>query len=169
LISRDYLSFRRATGNITGHFDGKPNQRDRGGMASPSFVADHLHENQEMPDSESGISSLDLSLSLSRINPINAFIMSTTSIPCMVASPEAAPGAGQTAGSREYLTFCLGREEYGIDILSVQEIRGYSEPTRMANTPSFIKGGDAERMLILLDIDELMSSAEMGLVAQTLQ
>jgi purine-binding chemotaxis protein CheW len=44
------------------------------------------------------------------------------------------------AGAREYLTFRLGREEYGIDILKVQEIRGYEPPTRIANAPSFIKG-----------------------------
>ena len=41
---------------------------------------------------------------------------------------------------REYLTFRLGAEEYGIDILKVQEIRGYEQPTRIANAPSFIKG-----------------------------
>lgn len=42
--------------------------------------------------------------------------------------------------SREYLTFCLGQEEYGIDILKVQEIRSYEPPTRIANAPPFIKG-----------------------------
>ncbi|OIQ64591.1 chemotaxis protein CheW [mine drainage metagenome] len=42
--------------------------------------------------------------------------------------------------SREYLTFRLDKEEYGIDILKVQEIRGYEPPTRIANAPSFIKG-----------------------------
>lgn len=41
---------------------------------------------------------------------------------------------------REYLTFRLGAEEYGIDILKVQEIRGYENPTRIANAPHFIKG-----------------------------
>jgi purine-binding chemotaxis protein CheW len=148
---------------------------------------------------------------------------------------------------REFLAFKLGREEYGIDILRVQEIRSYEEPTRMANAPSYIKGvvnlrgvivpiidmrikfnledvkydgftvvivlnidnqvigmvvdgvsdvitlapeqlrpvpelsstiasdhllaiGALEdRMLILLDIEKLMCSADMGLVAQTLQ
>lgn len=43
-------------------------------------------------------------------------------------------------GAREYLTFRLDREEYGIDILKVQEIRGYEQPTRIANAPAFIKG-----------------------------
>jgi purine-binding chemotaxis protein CheW len=41
---------------------------------------------------------------------------------------------------REYLSFKLGAEEYGIDILRVQEIRGYEPPTRIANSPDFIKG-----------------------------
>lgn len=45
-----------------------------------------------------------------------------------------------TSGAREYLTFRLDQEEYGIDILKVQEIRGYEPPTRVANAPSFIKG-----------------------------
>ena len=42
--------------------------------------------------------------------------------------------------AREYLTFRLGAEEYGIDILKVQEIRGYEQPTRIANAPGFLKG-----------------------------
>jgi len=47
--------------------------------------------------------------------------------------------AAETA-MREFLTFRLGGEEYGIDILRVQEIRGVDAMTRIANTPSFIKG-----------------------------
>ena len=45
-----------------------------------------------------------------------------------------------SVGAREYLTFRLDQEEYGIDILKVQEIRGYEKPTRIANAPEFIKG-----------------------------
>lgn len=40
----------------------------------------------------------------------------------------------------EYLSFTLASETYGIDILKVQEIRGYDAVTRIANTPEFIKG-----------------------------
>lgn len=40
----------------------------------------------------------------------------------------------------EYLSFRLGNEEYGIDILKVQEIRGYDAVTAIPNTPSFMKG-----------------------------
>lgn len=56
------------------------------------------------------------------------------------------PGtAGQTAADTshlrgEYLTFRLGQEEYGIDILKVQEIRSYEAPTRIANAASCFKG-----------------------------
>jgi purine-binding chemotaxis protein CheW len=40
----------------------------------------------------------------------------------------------------EALTFTLGDEEYGIDLLKVQEIRGYDAVTRIANSPDYIKG-----------------------------
>ena len=42
--------------------------------------------------------------------------------------------------NRELLVFALGKEEYGIDILKVQEIRGYDAVTSIANSPVFIKG-----------------------------
>ena len=48
--------------------------------------------------------------------------------------------AAARAGQREFLTFTLGAEHYAIDILKVQEIRGYEPPTRIANTPEFIRG-----------------------------
>ncbi|WP_061503845.1 chemotaxis protein CheW [Ramlibacter tataouinensis] len=41
---------------------------------------------------------------------------------------------------KEFLTFRLGTESYGIDILKVQEIRGFEQPTIIANAPPFIKG-----------------------------
>jgi purine-binding chemotaxis protein CheW len=44
------------------------------------------------------------------------------------------------ATNREYLSFRLGGEEYGIDILKVQEIRGYDSVTRIANAPAHILG-----------------------------
>ena len=55
-----------------------------------------------------------------------------------MAKIENAPGP--VAAPNEYLTFRLGTEEYGIDILKVQEIRGYDAVTRIANSPPFIKG-----------------------------
>ena len=44
------------------------------------------------------------------------------------------------SSKREFLSFRLGAEEYGIEILKVQEIRGYEAPTRIAKAPPFIKG-----------------------------
>ncbi len=57
-----------------------------------------------------------------------------------VARHEAARAALSAQSGSEYLTFRLGAEEYGIDILKVQEIRSYEVPTRIANAPPFIKG-----------------------------
>jgi purine-binding chemotaxis protein CheW len=50
------------------------------------------------------------------------------------------PAAQAVADGGQYLTLRLGGEEYAIDILRVQEIRSYEEPTRMVNAPSFVKG-----------------------------
>ncbi len=42
--------------------------------------------------------------------------------------------------NHEFLAFKLGNEEYGVDILSVQEIRGYDTVTRVPEAPDYIKG-----------------------------
>ncbi|MEX1165563.1 MAG: chemotaxis protein CheW [Hydrogenophaga sp.] len=56
------------------------------------------------------------------------------------AGGAARKNSAQNTATSEFLTFRLGAEEYGIDILRVQEIRSYEEPTRIANAQSFIKG-----------------------------
>ena len=60
---------------------------------------------------------------------------------------------GEDTGGEEYLAFTLGREEYGIDILKVQEIRGYETVTRIANAPDFIKGVINLRGIIVPIVD----------------
>lgn len=55
--------------------------------------------------------------------------------------------------SRELLTFTLGKEEYGIDILKVQEIRGYDAVTSIVNAPEFIKGVINLRGIIVPIVD----------------
>ena len=52
----------------------------------------------------------------------------------------AAKAASKTTQGGEFLTFRLGEEEYGIDILRVQEIRSYEPPTKIANAPAYLKG-----------------------------
>ncbi len=54
---------------------------------------------------------------------------------------------------QEYLTFSLGEEYYAVDILKVQEIRGYGAVTKIANAPSFIKGVINLRGVIVPIID----------------
>jgi purine-binding chemotaxis protein CheW len=58
----------------------------------------------------------------------------------MQTNPEQTQEKVGAGAGVELLTFTLGREEYGIDILKVQEIRGYDAVTAIANAPEFIKG-----------------------------
>ncbi len=52
----------------------------------------------------------------------------------------ATTGDAASAHAGQYLSLRLGGEEYAIDILRVQEIRSYEVPTKMVNSPSFVKG-----------------------------
>ena len=57
------------------------------------------------------------------------------------AAPHSATSAtAKAATAGEFLTFTLGQEEYGVDILKVQEIRGYDAVTRLPDAPEYIKG-----------------------------
>lgn len=84
---------------------------------------------------------------------------------------EAKTNAGTAASdedlvSSEYLTFTLGTEEYAIDILKVQEIRGYEQPTLIANAPEFIKGVINLRGIIVPIVD-LRIKFKLGTVEYT--
>jgi len=48
--------------------------------------------------------------------------------------------SSESVHQNQYLTFLLGDEEYGVDILRVQEIRGWDSVTTIPNAPAFIKG-----------------------------
>lgn len=61
--------------------------------------------------------------------------------------------ATRSMANNEFLTFTLGQEEYGLDIMKVQEIRGYDTVTHIANTPDFIKGVINLRGIIVPIID----------------
>ncbi|WP_447968350.1 chemotaxis protein CheW [Nitrospira sp. M1] len=47
---------------------------------------------------------------------------------------------GLNTDSQQYLTFDLAEEHYGVDILKVQEIKGYTAVTKIPNTPDYVKG-----------------------------
>jgi purine-binding chemotaxis protein CheW len=88
--------------------------------------------------------------------PVAAALTSAAASAALVApTPSGAQSAAAlpTAQGGEFLTFRLGAEEYGIDILRVQEIRSYEQPTRIANAPAFIKGVVNLRGVIVPIID----------------
>ncbi len=61
--------------------------------------------------------------------------------------------AAPREAAREVLVFVLGAEEYGVDILKVQEIRGYEKVTPIPSTPAFLKGVVNLRGIIVPVID----------------
>jgi len=61
--------------------------------------------------------------------------------------------AAAVIDNSEYLSFTLGEEEYGIEILKVQEIRSYEAVTHIANAPAFIKGVVNLRGIIVPIVD----------------
>ncbi|WP_048308608.1 chemotaxis protein CheW [Halomonas sp. PR-M31] len=69
------------------------------------------------------------------------------------AQLQQANAANLDAHSSEFLVFSLGEEEYAVDILKVQEIRGYENVTRIANAPDFIKGVTNLRGVIVPIVD----------------
>ncbi|SMP55784.1 chemotaxis protein CheW [Noviherbaspirillum suwonense] len=84
--------------------------------------------------------------------------MHATVSPSTVSSHNNAHSASHVShadigSGNEYLAFKLGEEEYGIDILKVQEIRGYENVTRIANAPEFIKGVINLRGIIVPIVD----------------
>jgi purine-binding chemotaxis protein CheW len=92
-------------------------------------------------------------------------LQAATQSPTAARSDSAAPSGGfgmrnsparqvrHVPAGREYLTFRLGSEEYGIDILKVQEIRSYEPPTKIANSPAYLKGVVNLRGVIVPIID----------------
>src|ERR1700732_1218106 len=59
-----------------------------------------------------------------------------------MSTAKAASGVDKSAGesSEQYLTFLLAGEEYGVDILRVQEIKGWDKVTRIPHTPDYVLG-----------------------------
>ncbi len=59
----------------------------------------------------------------------------------------------QTDSTDQYLTFLLADEEYGVDILKVQEIRGWDGATAIPNTPDYVLGVSNLRGMVVPIID----------------
>jgi len=45
-----------------------------------------------------------------------------------------------TNATKQFLTFTLGEEEYGVDIMMVREVKGWTETTRLPNSPEYVRG-----------------------------
>lgn len=69
------------------------------------------------------------------------------------ASTEGANGGPDAPASEQFLTFTIGVEEYGVDIMTVREIKGWTETTRLPNTPNYMRGVMNLRGLIIPIID----------------
>lgn len=50
---------------------------------------------------------------------------------------------------QQFLTFTVGEEEYGVDIMIVREIKGWTETTRLPNSPKYMRGVMNLRGLII--------------------
>lgn len=50
------------------------------------------------------------------------------------------PGEDIIDTHQQYLTFLLGEDIYGVDILRVQEVRGWTKVREIPNTPAYVKG-----------------------------
>jgi len=49
-------------------------------------------------------------------------------------------GATHMSSTEQFLTFTIGKEEYGVDIMMVREVKGWAETTRLPNTPDYVRG-----------------------------
>tara|TARA_B100000029_G_scaffold470355_1_gene509126 strand:+ start:331 stop:858 length:528 start_codon:yes stop_codon:yes gene_type:complete len=63
-------------------------------------------------------------------------LMQTSSQPAIDGEDQAEP----IGESLQFLTFTIDDEEYGVDIMKVREVKGWSETTRLPNTPQFMRG-----------------------------
>jgi purine-binding chemotaxis protein CheW len=50
------------------------------------------------------------------------------------------PSTDESEGTSQYITFTVGNEEYGVDIMEVREIKGWSTATRLPNAPIYVRG-----------------------------
>lgn len=51
-----------------------------------------------------------------------------------------APGTDPSESARQFITFTLGAQEYGVDIMLVREIKGWIETTSLPQAPHYVRG-----------------------------
>lgn len=55
-------------------------------------------------------------------------------------APASSPIATNSGDTVQFLTFTIGKEEYGVDIMMVREVKGWAETTRLPNMPEYLRG-----------------------------
>jgi len=91
--------------------------------------------------------------------------MSSTELVAQTSTPSHALQAQASRvlpDAQQFLTFRVGAEEYGMDILRVQEIRSYEKPTRIANAPEYVKGVVNLRGVIVPVVDLRLRLGQSG-------
>ena len=85
-----------------------------------------------------------------------------------MGSTTLAPTAALATRGGKYLTFALGKEEYGLEILKVREIIGWLDITALPRTPSYVKGVVNLRGQVIVVVD-LRAKFEMEATPKTEQ
>jgi len=55
-------------------------------------------------------------------------------------NPEGALQAAARGETRQFISFTIGDEEYGVDIMAIREIKGWVPTTELPNTPTYVRG-----------------------------
>src|SRR6202035_1196831 len=50
------------------------------------------------------------------------------------------PDQSLTSGRVEFISFSIGEEQYGVDIMAVREIKGWTEITHLPEQPEYVRG-----------------------------
>lgn len=58
----------------------------------------------------------------------------------MTAPAQGAPSTGGTSAPRQFISFTIGAEEYGVDIIAIREIKGWTPVTALPETPDYVRG-----------------------------
>jgi len=58
----------------------------------------------------------------------------------MIAAPESGSATSETDAASQYITFTIGSEEYGVDVMAVREIKAWTETTSLPNSPDYVRG-----------------------------
>ncbi|WP_372397378.1 chemotaxis protein CheW [Azospirillum sp. HJ39] len=65
---------------------------------------------------------------------------SSTAIAPVSSRTDLQPAGGANGTEEQYVTFTVGSEEYGVNILAVREIRGWTPESRLPNLPDYVRG-----------------------------